>query len=97
MEPRLVSDMALKYLPGTEIRIQKIHLVIPEICNNFTVVTDADNNKWTHGVLLLNKLTTFVSIKLFYNENSNNKLYYWYFFIAPELCYKSTGYSSSAH
>ena len=61
MEPRLVSDMALNYLPGTEIRIQQVHLVIPEICDNFTVIIDKEHNQWEHGVLLLNKLTTFVS------------------------------------
>lgn len=61
MEPRFVSDMALSYVPGTEIRIQQVHLVIPEICDNSTIVVDNEHNKWEHGILLLNKLTTFVS------------------------------------
>ena len=66
MEPRLLSDMALNYLPGTELRIQQIHLVIPEICDNATTFVDEENGRWDRGVLLLNKLTTFVSIRLFY-------------------------------
>ena len=62
MEPRLVSDMALNYLPGTQIRIQQVHLTIPEICDNVTITIDEEQNQWERSVLLLNKLTTFVSI-----------------------------------
>ena len=53
--------MALNYLPGTEIRFQQVHLVIPEICDNSTIITDEEQNRWERGILLLNKLTTFVS------------------------------------
>ena len=62
MDPRLVSDMALNYLPGTQIRIQQVHLTIPEICDNVTITIDEEQNQWERSVLLLNKLTTFVSI-----------------------------------
>ena len=62
MEPRLVSDMALNYLPGTQIRIQQVHLIIPEICDSTTITIDKEQNQWERSVLLLNKLTTFVSI-----------------------------------
>ena len=62
MDPRLVSDMALNYLPGTQIIIQQVHLTIPEICDNATNIEDEDGNQWQRSVLLLNKLTTFVSI-----------------------------------
>ena len=61
MEPRLLSDMALNYLPGTAPMIQQIHLAIPEICDNATTFVDKEKRKWDRGTLLLNKLTTFVS------------------------------------
>ena len=65
MGPRLVSDMALNYIPGTEISIRQVHLVIPEICDNSTITVmsdiDKEENQWEPRVLLLNKLTTFVS------------------------------------
>ena len=60
-----MSDMALNYIPGTEISIRQVHLVIPEICDNstITVITGINEkeNQWEPRVLLLNKLTTFVS------------------------------------
>ena len=66
MEPRLLSDMALNYLPGTELRIEQVHLVIPEICDNSTTFIDEENGRWDRGVLLLNKLVTFVSSYIAY-------------------------------
>ena len=61
-EPRLLSDMALNYLPGTAPVIQQIHLIIPEICDNTTTFMDKEDLIWDRGVSLLNKLTPFVSI-----------------------------------
>ena len=73
MELGLVSNMALNYLPGTQIRIlnQQVHLIIPEICDNATITIDEEQNQWECGVLLLNKLTTFVSTTFAW-------LYYFY-------------------
>lgn len=34
IEPRLLNDMSLNILPGTQIRIRQAKLVIPEICNS---------------------------------------------------------------
>ena len=46
--------------------IQQVHLVIPEICDNTTTFVDKESLIWDQGVLLLNKLTPFVSL---YQQN----------------------------
>ena len=64
--------MALNYLPGTELRIEQVHLVIPEICDtDASIFVDEENGQWDRGVLLLNRLTTFVS---YCSELYSNKL-----------------------
>lgn len=69
-EPRLLSDLALNYLPGTATKIQQVHLVIPQICDNTTMFMDKENFIWDQGVLLLNKLTPFVSLYIIYLQMS---------------------------
>lgn len=61
MEPRILNDLAFNYLSGTEVLISRVHLAIPEICGRNTPTPDVEGNKWDKPVLLLNKLTTYVS------------------------------------
>ena len=66
IEPRLLNDMSLNILPGTEIRIRQAKLVMPEICNSKEdQITDTNGDVWDLPVFLLTQLTTAVSnIKL---------------------------------
>ena len=62
IEPRLLNDLSLSVLPGTELRIQMAKLIIPEICNaREDQITDTNGDVWDRPVFLLSQLTTFVS------------------------------------
>ena len=61
-EPRLLNDMSLSVLPGTELRIRQAKLVVAEICNaREDQITDINGDVWDLPVFLLTQLTTFVS------------------------------------
>ena len=61
-EPRLLNDLSLSILPGTELKMPRVNVIIPEICNTREdQITDTNGDVWDRPVFLLSRLTTFVS------------------------------------